>query len=283
MRSSLPRHVKRVARTLPATISRPPYVPPGHFYSPLTAAGDVERALSARDDPSVRNDGTPGVDLRAEAQLALAEEFLPSLDAPFEGPRYAPGNGMYDAADAAVYRAMARHLRPRRVMEIGSGHSTALLLDTVEDVELTCVEPYADRLRSVLRDDDRVEIVERPVQDVPLESYASLGAGDILFIDSTHVVKAGSDVVWLFLQVLPRLAAGVVVHVHDVFWPFEYPAAWLREGRDWTEDYLLHAFLAGNGDWEILLFSSWLWKEHHALIPASLKAEEPGSIWLRRT
>jgi hypothetical protein len=104
----------------------------------------------------------------------------------------------------------------------------------------------------------------------------------VLFIDSTHVVKAGSDVSWLILQVLPRLAPGVIVHIHDIFWPFEYPAAWLREHRDWTENYLVHAFLLGNSDWEILLFSSWLWQKHPELIPDRIAAERPGSLWLRR-
>jgi hypothetical protein len=174
------------------------------------------------------------------------------------------------------------------VLEIGSGHTTALALDTAAasglgDLELSCVEPYPERLLSLLRDGDPVTLVSRPVQDVPLTAYEALEPGDVLFIDSTHVAKAGSDVVWLYLQVLPRLAAGVVVHIHDVFWPFEYPEAWLREGRDWTENYLLHAFLVGNADWEVVLFSSWLWKEHPSLVPDALASEEPGSIWLRKT
>ncbi len=88
--------------------------------------------------------------------------------------------------------------------------------------------------------------------------------------------------VWLFLHVLPQLAPGVVVHVHDVFWPFEYPAEWLREHRDWTENYLLHAFLIGNASWEILFFSSWFWRCHPDLVPQRLASEQPGSIWLRR-
>ena len=96
------------------------------------------------------------------------------------------------------------------------------------------------------------------------------------------MAKAGSDVIWLFLHILPRLAPGVVVHVHDVFWPFEYPADWLRQGRDWTEAYLLHAFLSGNADWEMLFFSSWLWRCQPEFVPRPLAREEPGSIWLRK-
>jgi hypothetical protein len=98
-----------------------------------------------------------------------------------------------------------------------------------------------------------------------VSAFSELEAGDFLFIDSTHVVKAESDVVWLFLHVLPHLKPGVIVHVHDILWPFEYPEEWLRERRDWTEGYLVHAFLAGNAEWEILLFSSWLWQCHPEL------------------
>jgi len=117
----------------------------------------------------------------------------------------------------------------------------------------------------------------------PEELVSGLEPGDFFFIDSTHVVKAGSDVVWLYLHVLPLLPPGAIVHIHDVFWPFEYLDDWLREGREWTEIYLLHAFLMYNADWEILLFGSWLWHEHPELVPADLAASQPGSIWLRRT
>jgi hypothetical protein len=127
-----------------------------------------------------------------------------------------------------------------------------------------------------------MRLLRQPVQEVPLDLFTELGAGDILFIDSSHVAKAGSDVCWLLLHVLPRLRPGVVVHLHDVFWPFEYPAAWLGEHRDWTEDYLLHAFLSGNVGWEILWFSSWLWRCHPEVVPAHLLADDPGSIWLRK-
>ena len=173
---------------------------------------------------------------------------------------------------------------------MGSGYSTAVALDESDTnpalggLQITCIEPYPDRLLGLLkdRDYDRVSLLRQPVQDVGLDVYDQLGPGDVLFIDSTHVVKAGSDVVWLFLHVLPRLAAGVAVHVHDIFWPFEYPAHWLGQGRDWTEAYLLHAFLAGNTSWEISFFSSWFWQRKPGLVPQPLERENPGSIWLRK-
>jgi len=276
-------HLARAARAAAAVTVRPPYIPPGHFYSPLTSAADTRRAL--------RHDGTtPGVDLRETAQLALAARLRPTLDAPFTGPRYVPDNPVFCAADAAVYRAILRDLRPARVIEAGSGYSTAAALDEADSnpelagLNVTCIEPGPARLLSLLRpgDHERVSILRQPVQDVPFTAFDALRAGDILFIDSTHVVKAGSDVVHLVLGVLPRLVPGVVVHVHDMFWPFTYPAEWLREHRDWTEAYLIQAFLSGNDGWEILLFSSWLWQRHPQAVPARLAGLAPGSLWLRK-
>lgn len=269
---------RRTAQTLVDAVVRPPYVRSGHFYSPVASRDDVERALSWSAD-------VPGVDLREDEQVAMFRELVPLFDG-VPDRRYQPANGYYDQGDASVYQAITRWFKPRRVVEVGSGFSTAKLLDTAEPylpgLEVTCIEPYPDRLLGLLQPDDRVEVIAAPVQDVPLNMFSSLQSADLLFIDSTHVAKAGSDVVWLFLRVLPRLAKGVVVHVHDVFWPFEYPAEWFREGRNWNEDYLLHAFLCHNDAWRIELFSSWLWHQHSELVPNDLRAEKPGSIWLRR-
>jgi predicted O-methyltransferase YrrM len=263
-------------------IRRPPYVPPGHFYSPLTAEADLDRALAWQD--------APAVDLAEQRQLGLARELRPLLAQPLPGPRYVAANAMFGAADAAIYRAILNYLRPARVLEVGSGYSTAVALDeaganqALNGLEITCVEPFPSRLIGLLTvaDEDRLRLLRRPVQDVDLAEFERLRSSDILFVDSTHVVKAGSDVVWLFLHVLPRLAPGVVVHVHDVFWPFEYPANWLRERRDWTEAYFMHAFLAGNTGWEILLFASWLWQHGAELVPPRLAGQRPGSIWIRK-
>jgi predicted O-methyltransferase YrrM len=272
----------RTARAVRAVVSSPPFVAPGHFYSPLTSDADIAKALTWS--------GAPGVDLAETEQLQLAAKLTPDMQAPLAGPRYQTVNNMYGPADASVYRAMLRQFRPQRIIEVGSGYSTAAALDAADEddglpgLEITCIEPYPDRLLGLLRpaDHDRVTIIREPVQDVEVSAFKQLEAGDFLFIDSTHVLKAGSDVAWLFLHVLPHLKPGVIVHVHDLFWPFEYPEEWLREHRDWTEAYLVHAFLAGNADWEILLFSSWLWSCHQELIPRHLVSDGPGALWLRR-
>lgn len=270
------------------------FAPPGHFYSPIPPLDEaVERARRVFADPPAT---LPGIDLRLEAQLALAEELAPLQadfdppDQPVPGRRYHTDNPSYGPADARVLQALLRHLRPDRVIEIGSGHSTALMLDVADEhldgLELTCIEPFDAVLRSVLRPEDagRVEIVAAPVQEVDLDRFDRLAAGDLLFIDSTHVVRAGSDVAREVFEILPRLRPGVVVHFHDLFYPFDYPAPWVAEGRAWSEAYLLRAFLEHNDRFEILLFPHYL----RTVAPDRLRALWPhaptggGSLWLRR-
>jgi predicted O-methyltransferase YrrM len=196
---------------------------------------------------------------------------------------------MYEAVDAAIYHSLLRHLRPRRVLEVGSGYSTAVALDTIEahglDTVVECIEPNPERLQGRLRPGDDVHLRQQLVQDVPVEVFIELEAGDFLFIDSTHVVKAGSDVVWTTLQVLPRLKPGVVVHIHDMFWPMEYPDRWLRQRRDWSEIYLIHAFLAGNPAWRVLFFNDQALLAHPEVAAEyfpDLPGHRPGGLWLEK-
>jgi len=258
--------VKRVLKSLPALVRQPPYVPPGHFYSPLTTPADAGHAL--RRAPAVRS-----VALNADRQLELARTFTWEVPA----GRYRDAV-MFGAPDAAIYADILRAERPRRVVEVGSGFSSAVALDT-HDASYVFIEPYPDRLHSILRPDDSVTIREERVQQTPLEVLVDC---DLLFIDSTHVVKAGSDVQRLVFEVLPALAVGTLVHFHDCFWPFEYPERWLRERRDWNELYLLHAFLSHNVEWEIVLFADWLFQCHPEVVPERWRGWRPGSLWLRR-
>lgn len=270
--------LRRMRGTL-ATLKTPPYVAPGHYYSPLTSRSDRERAIDWRRV-------TPaGVDLNESGQESLVTKLTPLMDEIPED-RWQPANGMYERADAAVLHSMLRQFQPSQLLEVGSGYSTAVALDVADrwltDLRITCVEPYPARLKALLRDGDKVTLINRPVQEAPISAFSDLRSGDFLFIDSTHVIKAGSDVVWLYLHVLPMLAPGVIVHVHDIHWPWEYPERWIREGRDWTEVYLLRAFLTHNADWEVLLMTSWLWQERTELVPESVRGEPTGSLWMRR-
>jgi predicted O-methyltransferase YrrM len=184
---------------------------------------------------------------------------------------------------------MLRHLKPERVIEIGSGFSSALMLDVNEHflenkTELTFVEPFPKRLNSLLTELDakQTNIVEALVQEVDLNIFKRLEKDDILFIDSSHIVKTGSDLHHIFFNILPIINSGVYIHFHDVFYPFEYPKTWVLNGFNWNEDYFLRAFLMYNSDFEIVLFSDYLHKFHKTAfksMPMSYN-NTGGNLWL---
>jgi predicted O-methyltransferase YrrM len=189
---------------------------------------------------------------------------------------------------------MLRLERPQRVVEVGSGYSSALMLDVAERFlphapVFTFIDPYAERLRGLLHrgDQSKVEVLEQPAQAAPRELFESLNPGDVLFVDSSHVAKMASDVNYLVFEVLPALRPGVLCHFHDVLYPFEYPADWaLRwKGFAWNEAYLLRAFLSFNREFEIVAFNSYLEQCHRerlaAAAPVALLSRGQ-SLWLRR-
>ena len=164
---------------------------------------------------------------------------------------------------------MMRHFQPKRIVEVGSGYSSAVMLDTNElffdnNIKLTFVEPYPDRLKGLLKSGDNkfVELLEDNVQNVDLNIFMQLEAGDFFFIDSSHVSKTDSDLNHLLFIVLPVLKPGVMIHFHDIFYPFEYPAAWVLAGRNWNEDYLLRSFLMYNSNFKIEFFADFLHKHY---------------------
>ena len=151
---------------------------------------------------------------------------------------------------------MVRHFQPRRIIEVGSGFSSLVFGQAAaknKSSALICIDPFPHEFRKSNGIPALQSLIEKKVQDVDLEFFSQLESGDILFIDSSHTVKIGGDVNYLFLEVLPRLKAGVIVHVHDIFFPFEYRRDWvLEEFRFWTEQYLLQAFLIFNSEFEVL-------------------------------
>lgn len=270
------------------------FAPPGHFYSPIPSLPEIHRDTGRLYGAAP--DSIPGVDLRADEQLATWQQLARLVDPgelshrPTPGRRYYSDNTMFSFADAFALAGMVRLLQPRLVIEIGSGYSSAVVLDATDEVRsgphLTMVEPFPARLQAILRpaDESRTTVIERRVQDVPLDVFAELADGDLLFIDSSHVVKTGGDVNYLLGEVVPRLGSGVTVHVHDIFYPFEVPEEWVNEGRAWAETYLLKAFLQFNSAFDIVLFMNWLQQAH----PTVLEAVDPrlaryaGSIYFRR-
>jgi len=273
------------------------FVPPGHYYSPIPDPADAGQHL-ARLEARGFPEALPGIALDRAAMVALWKRLVPLMeDAPFPeeetpGFRYWRANSGYDWGDACVLHAMLRLLRPKRLIEIGCGWSSACTLDTIDRYlngacETTFIDPYPDRLRRVLRAEETgAVILEQRVQDVPPEIFDVLEAGDVLFIDSTHVLKTGSDVCFELFEILPRLKPGVVVHVHDMFWPFEYPRSWaVEESRAWNEAYALRAYLTDNPHWEFLVFNDYLAKVEQPLMAAThpwFGRNTGCALWLRR-
>ena len=268
--------------------------PPGHFYSPIPDLDDVRR----REATIFRGPQAPlpGIDLREDAQLAKLDQLgAASADHPWgrearPGVRYRFDNPNFQEGEALVLLGLLRDGRPRRVIEVGSGWSSCALLDVNDRflggmARCTFIEPYPELLRELVGD-ERLDVRAVPVQDVPVALFDELQTGDVLIIDSTHVAKVGSDVNHLVFEVLPRLAPGVLVHVHDIYHGFQYPRAWVYEGRAWNEAYLLRAFLMFNPAWEIVFYNSFIAARHPEAFAASLPAaaENPGSsLWLRRS
>jgi len=269
---------------------------PGHFYSPIPSIeeikknedrvfGDIPRKIS-------------GVELNENDQLSLFKKFKNYYDElPFSKTntgnlRYFFENKFYSYSDAIFLYCMIRHAQPNTIMEVGSGYSSCVALDTNElffdnSIEIIFIEPYPERLISLTKETDKekITIISKKVQDIELSEFESLQPNDILFIDSTHVGKIDSDVNYIFFEILPRLSSGVFIHFHDVFYPFEYPKEWIYEGRAWNESYILHSFLMFNNTFKIVFFNTYLEYFHEELfrreMPLCMK-NKGGSIWIQK-
>lgn len=269
--------------------------PRGHFYSPLP---DVQWVKSQAHLLYKDNNWTSSeIDLRQDFQKNLFSKlvgFFPEFDFPGQkqdGFRYYYKNGMFGIGSGAILFSMMRHFTPSQIIEIGSGFTSALMLDTNEKYmnsrsRLTFIEPYPDRLLELLSKADHAScrIYQKPAQEIPVSCFQELKENDFLFIDSSHVSKIGSDVNYLFFQILPSLNQGVIIHFHDIYWPFEYPLAWIESGRAWNEAYLLRAFLQYNNQFEILLSNSYIEKKQPQLL-APYSGKIPGlgsSFWIRK-
>lgn len=271
------------------------WVPPGHALSPIPSLIEVkdrEQAIYAvpREMPGLELNEAGQLQLFDELRQYYAEQPFPEQQSP--GRRYWFENPAYSYSDAILLYCLIRHLRPARIIEVGSGYSSAAMLDTNElffdgAIECMFIEPQPLLLRSLLKDDDlqKIHLLERKLQLVDLDLFAKLAANDILFIDSSHVSKIDSDVNHILFRILPVLQSGVFIHFHDVFYPFEYPRDWVYEGRAWNETYLLRAFLQYNERFQIQLcntFIDWFHKEKYFHDMPLVRKNTGGGIWLKK-
>ena len=241
------------------------HIRPIHYYEPLPDFRSIT------PDQTDRRRTYPAIDFNWNEQLDLLNQLaayrgeLTTLDFDFE-------NDYFSGFDAAVYYSLIRHIKPQRIIEIGGGYSTRIAVKALamnRKGTLTCIEPYPEeRLNGAHLG---IELIQKRVEEVDVDFFSSLQANDILFIDSSHTVKFGSDVCYEFLEILPSIAPGVWVHVHDVFFPEDYPAEWLIERRlALNEQYLLEAFLSFNDQFRVALSNHWLCLNH---------ADAAGQLW----
>jgi hypothetical protein len=260
-----------------------------HYYDPLIDTG----GLKGLDQPR----RLPGIDFRLEQQVALLENFedVEGLaDVPWESgdeTQFSLNNPAFGEGDSDLWFHVVRHFKPRRIIEIGSGHSTLMArraiersrsLDPAYSCEHICIEPYEmpwlEKVATVIR---------KRVEEIDTAFFDSLAANDILFIDSSHMIRPQGDVLKEFLEIVPSLASGVIVHVHDIFTPRDYPAGWLRDKMlFWNEQYLLEAFLSFNSAFQVLLGANMLKHERYealkAKCPSVTPTSEPGSFYFQR-
>jgi hypothetical protein len=270
--------------------------PPGHFYSPIVNTTEIEL-----DAPKLfKRHPALGLEMNLAEQkntfqlLAQHMNSMPFGDEPTPGLRYNYNNTSYAFGDAFAYWGMIATYRPRRIIEVGSGFTSALALDAIQHFRLetacTFIDPHPDLLLKVAKPTEPHKVIANRVQEVNPTIVEALEPGDILFIDSSHVVKTGSDVHYEITELLPRVAPGVLLHFHDIFDSFEYPAAWVIEaGQSWNELYFLQAFLMYNSEFKIQYFNDYFVKECEPelrLLPNEVRRKiclnPGGGLWLRR-
>ena len=257
-----------------------------HFYQPIPDTRSLPEELWSQPGKLV------GINMNDSVQLDLLRNHFSKFRSEYESISAEPPPDQvwpFSGPDALVAYCMVRHFRSRRIIEVGSGSSSLVLGQAAaknNDSTLICIDPFPGELLRKGSIPALQSLIESRVQDVELEFFSQLEAGDILFIDSSHTVKVGGDVNYLFLEVLPRLKPGVIVHVHDIFFPFDYPRDWMVEKfRFWTEQYLLQAFLIFNSEFEVLMANSYLNHYHLSEFKAAfpnLRRWESGSFWMRR-
>lgn len=276
-------HLLFLAQSQPDVSDRWGYhIRPIHYYEPLPDFRSIT------PEQTRRRRTFAGIDFHWQDQLALLGALTPYrdeirvLDFDFE-------NDYFSGFDAAVYYSLIRHLKPQRIIEIGGGYSTRIATKALarnEKGSLTCIEPHPEP--RLLEADLQIELIRKRVEEIDVSFFSHLQANDILFIDSSHTVKFGSDVCYEFLEVLPALNRGVWIHVHDIFFPHDYPADWLLNRRlALNEQYLLEAFLAFNQNFFVQFANYWLCLEHMddaaSLWSNAANANQPASsFWMKR-
>lgn len=274
------------------------HITPNHFYEPIPDTRTLKADLWQKQSELV------GIDINKEGQINLLSQFSFKFKEEYENLlrfktsvpyQYYVKNGEFGSVDGEILYCMIRYFKPKKIFEIGSGNSTYLSAQAVlknkegygNECELVAFEPYPNKVLKA-GFPGLSKLIPSRIQDIALSKFTELKKNDFLFIDSTHTLKIGSDVQYEYLEILPRLNEGVIVHIHDIFLPAEYPKAWvLKDYRFWTEQYLLQAFLSFNSMFEILWGGSYMHLRHpekleEAFNSYNRKSVHPGSFWIKK-
>ena len=273
------------------------HITPNHFYQPIPDTRTLKDELWLRQSELV------GVNMNEQKQIRLLNQFLRFKEEYDASPKnkaskpykYYINNPNFGAVDAEILYCIIRHFKPKKIIEIGSGYSTYLSAQAIfkneeengNKTELIAIEPYPNEvLKSGFP--GLSKLIPTKIEEIDLSEFNELKENDILFIDSSHVLKIGNDVQYEYLEILPRLNKGVIIHIHDIFLPSEYPKKWVLEmHRFWNEQYLLQAFLAFNSAFEVLWAGSYMHLRHpekleKAFSSYNRKMVGPGSLWIRK-
>ena len=262
-----------------------------HYYEPLFHPGDLTDSLQTKR-------ALPGIDFNASEQVELVKKFSYTME--LEGIPFAPTddltfhfkNRAFESGDAEFLYNFIRLKRPRKIYEIGSGNSTLMARraiaknkedDARYECDHVCIEPY----EAPWLEKTGVCVIRKMVQEVDKSLFKKLNEGDMLFIDSSHMVRPQGDVLFEYLEILPILNPGVIVHVHDVFTPRDYLREWIvDEVRFWNEQYILEAFLTHNDKWKVIAALNYLRHEHFDLLkekcPYLTLDRDPGSFYIQK-
>lgn len=293
-----------------AECNRNPYNPYNPYYTPVKdEEGDYCKAVPFNhyESPyanlalirknkdqiySINKEMNINFDIESQINLLNRMSKIPLLNwskkKTNNGFRYYTDNTWFGVSSAVALYGMIMLNKPKHIIEIGSGFSTSVMLDTNEhcfnnEINIECIEPRPQRLKELLKESDNILIHENDLQEMSLDLFSKLEPNDILFIDSSHVMKTGSDVSYELFEILPMLPKGVYIHFHDVFWPFEYPLEWLVQGRAYNEQWVLRALLTDSTAYKVTLFGHQLQCLSNAsIIPNINPIYGSGSIWIEK-
>lgn len=267
------------------------HLTPVHYYQPIPNLSTLDQIKLSKPNKLF------GIEMKDREQLDLISKFIkyqteynsiPALKSKKKEYEFFLNNLAFDNVDALNYYNVIRHFKPKTIIEIGSGQSTKIAAKAClinKTTKLISIEPYPQKIL-VKGFPGLNKLITKKVENVNINIFKKLSNNDILFIDSSHVISTGGDVIYEFLHILPQLKKGVIIHIHDIFFPFDYPLPWiLDEKRFWTEQYLVQALLTYSKGFKILLANNYLcykYKNELRKIYPNIPHISGGSLWIQK-